>query len=118
MAKKSKQKKATTGQNFNYGLSLLPCLLEAAIIKILRTRGLNAQLIVKFDDYSLINVTCSCRRGGFSFFLNLAKRSHELASKKKQPRTKTPTMSCRGNLTCSWLTLLEFYAFVDSTRRL
>ncbi len=52
------QKKATTGQNFNYGLPLKSFLLEAAIIKILRTRGLHAQIVVKFDDCGFIDVSC------------------------------------------------------------
>ncbi len=53
------------------------------------------------------------RAAGVAFPFFLKKRKQ-----KKQPRAKTPTMSCRCHPACSWLTLLEFYALVDSTRRL
>ncbi|MFM6984844.1 MAG: hypothetical protein ACKOXF_11975, partial [Chitinophagaceae bacterium] len=61
---KKGNKKATTGQNFDYGLPLQSCLLEAAIIKILLTRGLNAQIpfqkklcIYYFQPFSPTNGT-------------------------------------------------------------
>jgi hypothetical protein len=43
-AKKSKQKKAATNQNFNHVLPLQTNAAGAAMIKILRVRGLNPHI--------------------------------------------------------------------------
>ncbi len=43
---KKGNKKATTSQNSNNGLPLQPTLLVAAIIGVLRARGLNAHIVL------------------------------------------------------------------------